>query len=48
MGPWTTVGISAATGPDAGNVTDIIEGNFNVTVLKDRTTYRNMVLLGGQ
>ena len=38
MEPWTTVNTSAATGPDAGNVTDITEGNFNVTVLKEGTT----------
>ena len=37
-GTWTTVGISAATGPDAVNVTDIHEGNFNVTVLKEGLT----------
>jgi len=37
-GPWTTVDISAATGPDAGNVTDISEGGFNVTVSDEGTT----------
>ena len=37
-GPWTTVGTSTATGPDAVNVTDIHEAFFNVTVLKEGLT----------
>ena len=37
-GPWTTVNTSAATGQNAGNVTDISEGGFNVTVLGEGTT----------
>jgi parallel beta-helix repeat protein len=37
-GPWTTVDISAAMGPDAGNVTDISEGGFNVTVSDEVVT----------
>jgi hypothetical protein len=38
MGPWTTVNISAATGADAENVTEISEGGFNVTVSDEGIT----------
>jgi len=37
-GPWTTVNINAAMGPDAENVTDIGEDKFNVTVSDEGVT----------
>jgi len=37
-GPWTTVNISTAVGPDAENVTDISEGRFNVSVTGEGVT----------
>ena len=37
-GPWTTVNTATATGTDAGNVTDITEGGFNVTVSDEGIT----------
>jgi len=37
-GPWTTVNISTAVGPDAENVTDISEGRFNVTMSGEGVT----------
>jgi hypothetical protein len=37
-GPWTTVTIDTATGPDAENVTDISENGFHVTVLDEGNT----------
>jgi hypothetical protein len=37
-GPWTTVTTTATTGSDAGNVTDISEDKFNVTVAGEGTT----------
>jgi hypothetical protein len=37
-GPWTTVSIATATGPDAGNVADISEDKFNVSVTNEGTT----------
>ena len=37
-GPWTTVNISTAIGPDAENVTDISEGRFNVSVTGEGVT----------
>ena len=38
LGPWTRVDISSATGQDAANVTDISEGEFNVTVSGEGNT----------
>ena len=38
IGPWTTVTIGTATGPDAENVTAISESGFNVTVPDEGTT----------
>ena len=37
-GPWTTVNINAATGPDAGNVADVSESGFNVAVWDEGDT----------
>jgi len=37
-GPWTTVNIATAMGPDAENVTDIGEDKFNVTVSDEGVT----------
>jgi hypothetical protein len=37
-GPWTTVSTISAIGPDAGNVTDISENKFNVSVTNEGTT----------
>ena len=37
-GPWTTVNINAAMGPDAENVTDIGEDKVNVTVSDEGVT----------
>jgi hypothetical protein len=37
-GPWTTVSTSTAVGPDAEDVTDITEDDFNVTVSDEGVT----------
>lgn len=37
-GPWTTINLTAATGTDAGNVTDVGESKFNITVMDEGVT----------